>query len=186
MEAGLSRKESKRDENEHQTASEEGIKGRKHRRKRDGKRKKKRSSVPNLDDGQYSETLGQDNHGLDHDESVSVNDQANTEVKLRTSVDMTSQEGSKTTLQDKGEEVLTSRTSQQQQKVVGPSGEAPQGIVGLNATLVKGSESGRTEVVLDNQVGSNQGATAPDQGLRRRATLTEIGKSFDEDQEVRY
>jgi hypothetical protein len=198
MEAGLTRKESKkqkhRDETDQQLASEEGTKERKHRKKRDGKRKKKRSSVPNLDDEENSKTLGHDNKGLDQDQSVS-------EPGLSTdkSVDLASQESSEITPQERIGQAISSRSSQgpesePQERTISTNEQDSQneGIVGLLAESEQGAdlEPRRTEIPAEGgEVAPRQGSAGSDQGLRRRATLTEIGRSFDDEQEsseVRY
>jgi hypothetical protein len=186
METALTRKESKRakrrDENEEQPASEERTKERKHRKKRDGKRKKKRSSVPNLDEGENSQTLGQDNQGLDHEETMSVKDQAIINVaESSTSVDLTSRQGSEIVLQDGTDKSIGSRISQGSERVIASGGHVSQETASLNATHGQELKS-RSE---DDHIPSRQGSAGSEQGLRRRATLTEMGKSFDEEQ-VRY
>lgn len=203
MEGSLTRKESKkhrrRDDTEQQLASEEGTRERKHRKKRDGKRKKKRSSVPNLDGEENSKTAGQDNKGLDHEETVSLSGQANIvepEARIGESVDLTSQHGSQIELQERMDQSIASVNSQgsEEERVASTSGQDSQieGTVSLHAESEEGTDfaSARTGILTDSgQVDSREGSAGSDRSLRRRATLTELGKSFDAEQEsseVRY
>ena len=153
--------------------SEEGAKERKRRKKREGKRKKKRSSVPNVDDSQNS-TLGQDNAGIDYDESLTGSDQAKTvpqQGRTEQSVDSMSLESSKGEHQASTVELEASESGQ----VFHPHEET-----------VSVKDEG-TDLTTENTGVPTPGdhpvrSAESKQGLRRRATLTEMGKSFDEEE----
>lgn len=188
MEASLTRKDSKRHGRKEETgvesSAEERIKDKKQRKKKDGKRKKKRSSVPDSDEVQ---TLGKDNNGLEHDESIGLaRDRANiigAEAGIDESRDSTN---------------VQSRDIESQERLnssVSRDGTQVQPDHGLDNPIATGFHAGQdqaTDVASEGtgalpqtgQVISREGSAKSEQGLRRRATLTEIGQSFDEDQAV--
>ena len=179
MEAGLTRKESKKhwrkEETGVESSAEEAIKDKKQRKKRDGKRRKQRSSVPNSDEGQ---NLGKDNNGLEHDETTGLGrDRANiieSEAGIDESRDSTNAQRREIDLQ---ESLNSSVTSVHRE---GSQVQSHQGAEQEQTTDVASEEIG--VLPQGGQVGSREGSATSEQGLRRRATLTEIGQSFDEEQ----
>ena len=153
MEASLKRKESKRrksrEEAEVDLVDGERTKERKHRKKRDAKRKKKRSLVPNLDDEQNTRSLGQDNQGLNDDETINVSNRADID-----------------------------KITSQRRSEVGPQYTLDKSVTSISS---QGSVDATVSLEQDDQSGLHENGSKSDQSLRRRATLTEIGQSFDED-----
>ena len=182
MEASLTRKESKRhrrkNEGDFEPSTEERLKEKRQRKRKDGKRKKKRSTVPDLDDGQ---TLGKDNIGLEDEENlesgINLDKNIEPDARIDESKDVESREmGSQ-------ERLSSSQTSVSREGI-------DQGLVDPVATGMSTDQGQDTHVPSQgngilpqtDQVSSMESGTKSEQGLRRRATLTEMGQSFDEDQ----
>lgn len=157
MEATLQRKESKKhkrkDDTEEQMATEEGSKERRHRKKSHGKRKKKRSSIPNTDEVLNSST------------STSGRDN----IALQLDENLGTSEGDRINAvepQERAGEYTNISVSQTEENVSLP---------------VRDDKELRPADDVRGQQISRDGSGS-EIGLRRRATLTEIGKSFDEDE----
>lgn len=183
MEASLTRKESKKGKRssqiEPQNGYEEGNKERKKGRKRDGKHRKKRS-VPNSDgaDNINLTSLGKDNKGLHGPDS----DQADMTESGGDSVLLVSQQGSRAVAGN--DETKPLELSMQGSEIghaeIGNTNGQPLQFEAPAGVHVQSNLDGKDDLGSSGP-STHTVNTFPDQGLRRRATLTEIGGSFDED-----